>query len=89
MAESARGPASWWRWSPVLDISFGNPTPPPPVSAAHWRRFVELYAGFKLVHPGTDPERFARWAVLHEVRDPLELSILVSLYVWAERLRVR
>jgi hypothetical protein len=74
-----------WRAPTQIGWSYTNPTPPPPASAAHWWRFVELYTGFKLVHRGTDPERFARWALQHGVRDPLELSILVSLYLWAEK----
>ena len=80
------------RLAPVFDTSFGNPTPPPPASAAHWRKFLALYTAFKQAHgarssahQGIDPDRFGRWVVLHGVTDPVEIAIMVNLYLWIER----
>lgn len=90
LAMAAPSRASWW-WHPAAAgthrYAIGNPTPPPPVSAASFRQFLRLLAEFNTHFHGFDPHAFRAWVMLRGITDPHEVATMVELYVWFARNR--
>lgn len=74
-------------------VGSGWPGPPPPAFAAHFRRFLTLYAQFLQIAEGSNAsaEQFAAWLHLFGIADGgwsrEDLGVMVLLYQWIERQR--